>query len=538
MKKAILALAIVLFASVSYAQDSLAVNKLGQFQFGVTMNEVWGYHTATDEYALCGLNTGFSIVDVTNPSVPIQKHFIPGEHTIWRDIKTWSHYAYVVHDGVGSSGNSEGIRIIDLNTIDSASLSFVQFYPTVTIDTVQYTFQDAHNLYVDENGVLYVFGSNLGNGGASMFDLKQNPMNPTYLGTYNDSYYHDGIAVGDTLYGAAINKGRFEVVDVSNKVKPVMWASQVTPNNFCHNIWFSDDHKKVFTTDEKTGAFVTAYDVSDLNNITELDRIRTGIYDPNLVIPHNTHVLNDFLVTSYYTSGLQIVDASEPDILIETAYYDTSPFSGDGFQGAWGAYPYLPSGNILVSDRQEGLFILGSTYPRACFFRAFVKDSVTKLPIPDADITMVRTQIFGKTDLHGNFKSGRRDTGDFLVVVEKPGYHTDTLHVKMRRGVMQSRSVALIPIGFSIDENGYLTKSLQVYPNPSRGDITLELNGIHNGLAEIKVFDLSGRQHYESHVESSAERVNLSLGLKQGVYIINLTIDGNTYATQRLVILP
>ncbi|MFQ3268918.1 MAG: hypothetical protein ACI9B2_000720, partial [Flavobacteriales bacterium] len=28
------------------------------------------------------------------------------------------------------------------------------------------------------------------------------------------------------------------------------------------------------------------------------------------------------------------------------------------FSGAWGAYPYLPSGNILVTDRQEGLHIL------------------------------------------------------------------------------------------------------------------------------------------------------------------------------------
>jgi hypothetical protein len=93
-------------------------------------------------------------------------------------------------------------------------------------------------------------------------------------------------------------------------------------------------------------------------------------------------------VTSYYTSGLQIVDASRPDILVETAYYDTSPLTGDGFDGAWGAYPYLPSGNILVTDRQEGLFILGTDYPRASYFTAFVKDSVTGAPLVNAGITM------------------------------------------------------------------------------------------------------------------------------------------------------
>ena len=28
------------------------------------------------------------------------------------------------------------------------------------------------------------------------------------------------------------------------------------------------------------------------------------------------------------------------------------------FEGAWGVYPHLPSGNILVSDMQEGLFVI------------------------------------------------------------------------------------------------------------------------------------------------------------------------------------
>ena len=40
------------------------------------------------------------------------------------------------------------------------------------------------------------------------------------------------------------------------------------------------------------------------------------------------------------------------------AFYDTWPGSSGGFSGAWGVYPYLPSGNILVSDISSGLFIL------------------------------------------------------------------------------------------------------------------------------------------------------------------------------------
>ncbi len=535
MKTFLLAL-LSLSGIVCSAQDSLEVTKLGNLPYNEIINDVWGYATPTKEYALVGVNTGFSIVDVTNPKVPVEKHFIPGNNTVWRDIKTWSHYAYVVHDGVGGSRNSDGILIVDLNTIDSTNISYTQFFPMVNISGNSFTYRNAHNLFVDENGVLYLFGSNLGVGGAAMFDLTLDPNNPTFLGAYDGAYYHDGVARGDTMYGAAINIGKFEVVDVSNKMAPVVWASKATPNNFCHNIWFSDDNKTVFTTDEKKGAYITAYDISDLSSVQELDRIRTTIYDPNEVIPHNTHVKDDFLVTSYYTSGLQIVDASQPDILIETAYYDTSPVQGDGFDGAWGAYPYLPSGNILVSDRQEGLFILKSTYPRACFFTAFVKDSVTQNPIPTADVTVVRASIGGQTDLFGNFKGGRRDTGDFLVVVEKLGYHTDTMHVKLRRGIVRHRSIALLPIGFSIDENGNTSQYINIYPNPTSGEFNLELKGIEDPKARVEIWDLAGRQHFNQAFDVANGEMRLSPELNQGVYIVRVTNGELTYATQRLVI--
>jgi choice-of-anchor B domain-containing protein len=528
----------LLFTVASNAQDSLEVTKLGQLLYNETINDVWGYANGSKEYALIGVNTGFSIVDVSDPTLPVEKHFIAGNNTIWRDIKTWSHYAYVVHDGVGGSRNSDGILIVDLHTIDSANLSYTQYFPTVNIGGNSFTYRNAHNLYVDENGVLYLFGSNLGMGGASMFDLTADPNNPTFLGAYDGTYYHDGVARGDTLYGAAINIGKFEVVNVANKTSPIVWASKSTPNNFCHNIWFSPDNKTVFTTDEKKGAYITAYDVSDLSSVKELDRIRTSIYDPNEVIPHNTHVLGNFLVTSYYTSGLQIVDASQPDILIETAYYDTSPIQGDGFDGAWGAYPFLPSGNILVSDRQEGLFVLSSTYPKACFFSLFVKDSVTKNAIPTADVTLVRANIGGQTDLMGNFKGGRRDTGDFLVVVEKPGYHTDTLQVKLRKGVHQKRSIALRPIGFSINESGAITEHIHIYPNPGNGKFKIDLAGIEDPEAEIEIWDMTGKRTFHTSILMNENVMSIKPNLKQGVYIVRVTNGSVTYATQRLVVTP
>ena len=205
-------------------------------------------------------------------------------------------------------------------------------------------FETAHNIYIDENGVLYVFGANYGIGGALMYDLVANPENPPLLGVFNDYYLHDGMVRGDTLWGGAINDGVFTVIDVSDKQNPEIIGSHATPNNFSHNCWISDDGDYLFTTDEVSGAYVAAYDVSNLNDIEEVDRIQAWSPQTN-VIPHNTHVDGDFIVTSYYADGVSVVDVSNPSNMVEVGYYDTSEdYSGSGFNGAWGAYPWLPSG--------------------------------------------------------------------------------------------------------------------------------------------------------------------------------------------------
>ena len=520
MKKVLLIISLALATIGLSGQDSLGVSKLGQYTYNDIINDCWGWTDPSGrEFALVGVNSGISIVEVTNPAQPVEKHFISGAYTTWRDLKTWGHYAYVVHDF--AAGASDGIVIIDLSTIDSAGISYSNYYPTVTIDSSNYTYSRAHNVYVDEKGILYVFGSNAGIGGALMFDVDSNATSPVYLGAYNGSYYHDGVARGDTLWGAAVYKGRFEAVDVSNKSNTQLMASQGTPNAFCHNIWFSDDNQTVFTTDERKGAFVVAYDVSDLSNITELDRIRTGIFDPTKVIPHNTHVYGDFLVTSYYTSGLQIVDASRPDILVETAYYDTSPLSGDGFDGAWGAYPYLPSGNILVTDRQEGLFILSSDYPRASYFTAFVKDSITGAPLVNASIDMLNSDIAGSTNIFGNFRDGQRDSGVFQVEVAKAGYRTDTITVNLRAGQVAATSVALLPFDFSvsgIEEN----EQVRIYPNPSNDRFTIEVANTGNTELMLEATDMTGRVVKNFKLPMSGGKAEVSHELMPGLYVLRI----------------
>jgi hypothetical protein len=64
---------------------------------------------------------------------------------------------------------------------------------------------------------------------------------------------------------------------------------------------------------------------------------------------------------SAYRRGLSILDITNPATPSEIAFFDTFPSPAANlpqFNGAWGVYPFLPSGTILVSNIEDGLFVL------------------------------------------------------------------------------------------------------------------------------------------------------------------------------------
>ncbi|MBN7828087.1 choice-of-anchor B family protein, partial [Bowmanella dokdonensis] len=62
---------------------------------------------------------------------------------------------------------------------------------------------------------------------------------------------------------------------------------------------------------------------------------------------------------SNYERGLTVLDISDPTQPTQAGLFDTYPASDQTtFNGAWGVYPFLPSGLILVSDINSGLYIL------------------------------------------------------------------------------------------------------------------------------------------------------------------------------------
>jgi hypothetical protein len=76
---------------------------------------------------------------------------------------------------------------------------------------------------------------------------------------------------------------------------------------------------------------------------------------------------------------------------------------------------------------------------------------------------------------------------------------------------------------------------LQMFPNPSSGMVTIELNNIHNTHGELRIVDVLGQTvYYSADLNRKRISVNLSSAAR-GIYYVRLTSDEGT-VTKPLVI--
>jgi choice-of-anchor B domain-containing protein len=399
------------------------------------LNDVWGYvDEMGNEYALVGTSKGTSIVNVTDPTNPVEVFWLPGSTSIWRDPSSHGDYAYVTTEA------EDGLLIIDLSPLPQDT----NLTTTLYTGPANNPWQSAHTCFVDENGYAYVFGANRGNGGVIILDVFTNPMAPIEVGVFDNWYCHDGYVRNDTMYLANIYAGFFSLVDVSDKANPVLLGTKTTPSSFTHNIWPSENGQYVFTTDEISGAFLAAYDISDPTNIVEVDRIQNS--PGSGIIPHNTHVMGDYLITSYYSDGIVIHDITYPYNMIKVAEYDTYEGQTISYDGCWGVYPFLPSGTTLAADITNGLFILGPTYQKAAYLEGIVRDQQSNLPLNDVFVKIVGDDQSDLTNSSGFYATGIFSPGIYNVTYEKVGYFPKTESVTLIQGQIVIQNTELIPI--------------------------------------------------------------------------------------------
>ena len=425
-------------------------------------NDVWGFeHSNGVEYAVLGTQGSTKIYSLANPTTPVQEAVIPGIFTAWRDMKNYNDYVYVTADNVNN-----GLTIIDMT--DPENIDFKIWSPTLWIGNAIDSLKSCHNLFIDEDGFGYLAGCNISNKGVIIIDLATDPLNPTMVGYADQTYSHDVYVKGDRMYSSEINNGWLGIYDISDKENPVRIATQETGTNFTHNAWTSDDQNFIFTTDEKPNAYLEAYDISDLSDIQKLDAFRPPVTEGQDVYPHNTHYHDGFLITSWYTDGVVVVDAHRPENLVKVAGYDTWLGAHGDTNGCWGAYPFLPSGLILASDRMNGLHVLNPSYQRACYLEGRITSAGTGLPINGATISIISPNQLAKTnsDAAGEYKTGVANSGIYDVVVTHPLYDELTTIAEMINGEITILDLQLIKPGATV-YNGTVVKDIdgELVPN-------------------------------------------------------------------------
>ena len=165
------------------------------------------------------------------------------------------------------------------------------------------------------------------------------------------------------------------------------------------------------------------------------------------MIPHNAHVYDQWVVTSYYTAGVQIVDAKYPELLVEVGFYDTSPsFSGNGFYGNWGAYPYFESDAIICSDIEEGLFVLEPTYKEASRVHVVVYDSITGAPLSNSDIVFDIASDTLQSSIDGLANAGTHLSVLDSISVKLAGFVPHKAAYQWQAGIFDTLEVALLNV--------------------------------------------------------------------------------------------
>ena len=400
MRKLLL-VAMVSVYTGTFAQDRLNVDSLFNWQdptlvpsaaHANTYNEIWGYAKDGSEYAIIGTTAGTHIFDVTVPSSSTEIEFIEGAFTgpgvVHRDYHDYDDYLYIVCD----EGNS---------TLQIADLRFLPDSAPVVYDS-NALFPRSHNIFIDTTSArMYVCGGTVQFAVYSLAD----PVNPTLLIDCpaevpfwsSVGYIHDVYVRGDTAYLNTETRGLF-IVDFSDPSNVQMLGSLDTypQSGYNHSGWLMPNEPYYAFADETHGTDVKIVDVSDMTNLVVTDTIGSDVNVNS--IAHNLIYKDGLLFISYYFDGMYVFDCSDPAHPVIAGYYDTSTeiHQSGVYRGCWGVYPFLPSGNILASDMQTGLWVFSTSFVSGITEQEAIQ-SIELYPNPAQDYLQILSEFLGST---------------------------------------------------------------------------------------------------------------------------------------------
>jgi choice-of-anchor B domain-containing protein len=361
---------------------------------GQMLASAWGWvdPLTNSEYALVARRSDLAIVDITVPTAPVLignvQRTAGTNPTVWRDVRVVGNWAFI---GVDSANH--GIQAFDLTRVRGVATPTL-FAADAVFDGISNTHTLATN-FSQTTPYIYAPGSNTINGlsnapdtpgGMQILDVS-NPLSMSIAASWqDDGYIHESsiftytgpdadhqnkqLSFNATGYGTdpTGSPNSFSIVDVSNPAALARISqAQYANTGYAHQGWLTEDQRYFFVDDEldelnhvtgeKTRTHM--YDVSDLDNPVYRGFVEWGTGN----IDHNLYIKDGFIFQANYTRGLRVfelgdLESTDPqDWFQEVAWFDSYPADDSvTFNGAWQVYPYFPSGSIIISDINGGLF--------------------------------------------------------------------------------------------------------------------------------------------------------------------------------------
>jgi choice-of-anchor B domain-containing protein len=320
----------------------------------------WAFEQAGKEYGIIGSTEGAHFFELTETDKFKFIDFVSGSfvssQAINREYKHFKNYVYAVCDDGPSS-----LQIIDVSYLpDSVHL---------VADLRNNLFGKTHNLFVDSlNELLYMCQVTpvINNLETSMIPLRvyslSDPTNPALLWQspeeiqdVHDIYVRDNLAILNCGYDG------IRVYEFSNPTNPIYLSNlQVyQQQGYNHQGWLCPDGETYVFADETPGTLVKKAKLKEDFSI-DIQSFFGRPNSPYNKTAHNIHCTNEFAFIAYYNDGLRIYDlrVNPPrEVAAYDTYIDNELTNGFSMWGAWGINALLPSGRILVSDRNTGFYM-------------------------------------------------------------------------------------------------------------------------------------------------------------------------------------
>jgi hypothetical protein len=197
----------------------------------------------------------------------------------------------------------------------------------------------------------------------------------------------------------------------------------------------------------------------------------------------------------------------------------------------------LPSGTIVVSNINEGLFVLTPTYVRACYLEGNIKDSTTLANLSGAYAEILSTTQTDLANSSGDYAAGVPASGTYNIRFSKAGYVTRIINnVSLSNGVVTTLNVKLLQDQSGISSLQNKKSFITVSGNPFK-DVCNISYYLETGIekASIEIFDAAGKLVEKKQLNGASGNFSFGENYEDGLYFVSVRTANGTSIPERVV---